>query len=117
MTGEIVHHDDVAWAEGRDDTLLDIGAEADPIDGAVEHTGRSDLVDTQGGNEGRRLPMAPRHTGDEALTAWAAAIAARHVGGRTRFVQQDQAFRAQVSLSGTPLLARLGDIRSILLGG
>jgi hypothetical protein len=71
--------------------LLDIGAEADPIDRAVEHAGGSDLINSQGGNEGRGLPMAPRHTGNQSLTARATAIAARHVGRRTRFVDENQA--------------------------
>jgi hypothetical protein len=67
MAGEIVHHDDVARAKRRNQTLLHVGAEARAIDGAVEDTWRGDLVEPQGGNERGRLPMAPWHAGDEAL--------------------------------------------------
>ena len=117
VAGEIVHHDDVAGAERWNQTLLHIGAEARAIDRAVEHTWRGDLVDPQGRNERRRLPMAPWHAGDEALAPRAAAITTCHVGRRTRFVDEDQAFRVQLALAGTPFFAGCGDIRSILLGG
>jgi hypothetical protein len=61
--------------------------------------------------------MSSRHTGDEALTARTAAIAARHISGCAGFVDEDQAFRVQVGLARAPLIASLGDIRSILLSG
>jgi hypothetical protein len=50
------------------------------------------------------------------LTARTTTIAARRVGRRTRFVDEDQAFRVQVGLARMPPLASLGDIRPILLG-
>src|SRR5947209_18203792 len=61
--------------------------------------------------------MSPWHGRHEPLTARTAAIAARHVGRRTGFVDEDQTFRVQVRLAGTPLIASLGDIRPFLFGG
>lgn len=67
-------------AQGRDETLLDGGAEAVTVHWPIEHTGRSDQIDPQGGEECRRLPIPPRDAGDQAVTTRAAAITARHVG-------------------------------------
>jgi hypothetical protein len=36
---EVVHHHDIAWAQGRRERLLDIGKEARAVDRAVEDTG------------------------------------------------------------------------------
>ena len=86
------------------------------IDGAIEYTWRGDLVDPQGCKECGRLPMAPWHARDESLAPRAAAITTYHIGRRARFVDEDQAFRGQLALAGTPFVAGCGDIRSILLG-
>jgi hypothetical protein len=110
VAGEIVHHDDIALAQDRDHELLDIGAKARPIHWSVEHTRRGDLPDTQRGDECRGLPVSPRHAGHQALTARAAAIAARHVGRCAGLVDEDQAFRVQLALARTPLITRLGNI-------
>lgn len=117
VAGEIVDHDDVVLAQGRDDALLDVGAEAVTVHRPIEHTGCGDAIDPQGRDECRRLPMPPRNAGDEALATRAAAITARHVGRRTRFVDENQPFRVQVGLACAPLLTCRGDIRPILLGG
>ena len=50
------------------------------------------------------------------LPARAAAVAARHVGRRTCFVDEHQALRVQAALARTPLIAGLSHIRRILLG-
>ena len=55
--------------------------------------------------------MSPRYAADQALAARAATIAARHVGCRTGFVDEDQTFRVQVRLARTPLIAGLGNIQ------
>ena len=113
---KIVHNDDVAWAERWDKTLLHVGEEARAIDWTVEHTGCGDLVDPQGRDECGRLPMTPRHAGEEALATRAAPIAARHIGRRARLVDEDQALRAQLALACAPFVACRRDIRPILLG-
>jgi len=58
VTGEIVHHNDIALAQDQDHELLDIGAKARPIHRPVEHTRRGNLADTQRRDECRGLPSA-----------------------------------------------------------
>ncbi len=48
VAAEIVHDDDVAGLERRDEELLDIGAEALAVDRPVEDAGRIDPVAAQG---------------------------------------------------------------------
>ena len=117
MACQIVHDDDVARAQGGDHELLDVGAEAVAIHRTVQCTGCADLTEPQGGDEGRGLPMAPRHAGNQALAARAASVTPRHVGRSARFVDEDQAFWVQFGLAGMPLRAGRGDIRPILFGG
>ena len=87
-----VHHDDIALAQDRDHKLLDVGAKARAIHRSIEHTRRGDLPDAQRGDECCGLPVSARHTGYQALTARAAAIAARHVGCGASYVDENQAF-------------------------
>ena len=56
--GEVVHDDDVARGQGRDQGLLDPGKEACAVDRAIENAGRGDPVVTPGGNERGCLPVA-----------------------------------------------------------
>jgi hypothetical protein len=116
VAGEIVHHDDVALLQRWDDGLLDIGKEAFAVDRAVEHTRCGDFVGAQSRHECYRFPMAPGHVGHEALAARATAITSRHIGRRTGFVDEDQAFRVQVGLAGMPRMASRGDIWPLLFG-
>ena len=60
--------------------------------------------------------MAPGHVGHEALAARATAITSHHIGRRTGFVDEDQAFRVQVGLAGMPRMASRGDIWPLLFG-
>jgi len=116
VTGEIVQHDDLAWSQGRNEALLDIGPKAVSIHRAVQYTRSRHPIDAQSGDEGRCLPMAPGNAGHETLPARAAPIATCHVGGRPRFVEEDQVFRVQLGLLGAPFLAPLRNIGPILLG-
>jgi hypothetical protein len=59
--------------------------------------------------------MAVRHWPVQALAAWAAAVAAGHVGGSPGLIDEDQLRRVQGTLPGPPSGAPLGDIRSVLL--
>src|ERR1700722_20228677 len=65
---EIAEYHSVARLEGRDEELLDIGAEAFAVDRAVEQAGRIDAVIAESGKERRGLPLALRDLVDEALS-------------------------------------------------
>lgn len=47
MAAEIVHDDDVAWLEHRDQLLLDIGAKTLAVNRSVEDTGGCKLIVSQ----------------------------------------------------------------------
>jgi hypothetical protein len=65
---EIVEDHSVARLEGRREELLDIGAEAFAVNGAVEQAGGVDAVIAKSGKESRGLPLAMRNLVDEALS-------------------------------------------------
>ena len=65
---EVVEDHSVARLEGRDEELLDIGAEAFAIDGPVEQARRIDAVIAKSGKERRGFPLALRDLVDEALS-------------------------------------------------
>jgi hypothetical protein len=114
---EVVEDDDVAWLEGGDEELLDIGAKALAVDRAVEQAGRVEAVVAQRGEEGRGFPMAVRNLGDQALAARRPAVAARHVGLGPGLVDEDQARRIDAALTGAPARAMAAYVRARLLAG
>ena len=70
VTAEIVHDDDVAGAQRRQEHPFDIGGEAFAIDRAVDEPGGFDAVVAQGGQEGHGLPAAVRNLGFEPRACW-----------------------------------------------
>ncbi len=67
VRAEIVEDDDVAWFEGRNQELLDVGEKALAVDGSVEQAGRLDAIVAQGGEESRGLPVPVRDLVDQPL--------------------------------------------------
>ena len=102
MRPKIVHDDDIAGLECRDEDLFDIGQEGLAIDGAIQHEGRGDRVMAERGQKRQCLPMAVRDFGDERL---AAAAPATRVG----WINPGLVF--------FPAQAAPGDVGAILLGG
>ena len=60
VAAEVVHDDDVAGLERRDEHRLDVSAEALAIDCAVEEPWGVDAVMAKRGEEGGGLPTAVR---------------------------------------------------------
>ena len=114
---QIVHHDDIALAQGRGEKMFDIGQKARAVHRPVEDARRGDLIATQGADEGRRHPMAERRGGFQAEPARGAAIKPDHIRLCAGFINEDKPFRVQIGLAVAPFLARLGDIGAVLLGG
>ena len=117
MTSEVVHDDNVAWREDREENLLDISAEACAIDRSVDDARRGEPVATQRRQEREGSPSPEGRFGDEALAFGASAMGARHVGLRPSFVDEDKPPRVNCSLARLPLLPPPGDVRPVLLGG
>ena len=115
--GDVVHHDDVAGPEGGRQNLLDVVAEDDAGQRAVEDVGGRDAVQAEPGDQGRGFPVAVGHRVDQALAPRAAAVGARQRRGRRRLVEEDQALGIERRLPDDGAVARLGDVRPPLLGG
>src|SRR5919206_2245323 len=92
------------------------GAETLAVEGTVEHIGHTDPGRAQAGNKRGQLPMTMRDTGLQPQTARTSAIAPRHVGGRPRLVDEDQAIGIERWLAADEHTPGLGYIRAVLLG-
>jgi hypothetical protein len=73
VRAQIVHDDDIARLQGRDQFGFHIGPEALAVDRAIEDPGRFNPVMTQGSDEGLGLPMAVRNDGLDPLATLAPA--------------------------------------------
>ena len=76
MRGEVVGDDDVAWREGRDQELLDIGEKAIAVHCAIDDAGRGQPRDAQARDKRARLPPRQRRMIGHAIAARAPAIPA-----------------------------------------
>ena len=111
VTAEIVHHHQIARFEGRNENLIDVGAEDDAIDRPVDDAGRGEPVAAQ-----RRQEGAERRFGDQTLAFGAPPVRARHVRLRPSLVDEDQPGRIDGRLTRLPLPTPAGDVRPILFG-
>ena len=112
---EIVEDHSVARLEGRDEELLDIGAEAFAVDRAVEQAGRIDAVVAQERRGTSRSSTALRDLVDEALSLRRPAAKPGHVGLGPRLVDEDQTPGIDAALIGSPARAMAAYVRTILL--
>src|SRR5262249_28744026 len=117
VTAQIVHDDDIAGAEGRDQELLNIGAKAGAVDWSVDDAGRGDAVVAQRRQEGQCPPAALRYLGDQASAATAAPMAAGHVGLGPGLVDEHQALGVKPALIRLPPAPAASDFGAILLAG
>ena len=117
MGTEIVHDDDVAGTQGRDQELLDIGGEGLAVDRTVDHAGRGYGVVAQGGKEGAGRPVSVWHRSDQTLAPWSAAVGSCHVRLHPGLVDEDEPIQGQVRLGLPPGRAGRGDVGPILLFG
>ncbi len=117
VAAEVVHDDDIAGRERRDEELGDIGGKAFTVDRPVEHARRIDPVVAKCCKEGERLPFAERSVRDECAAARRPAPDRRHVGLGPGFVDEDQTSRIKSALILLPLRTPPGHRRSRLLLG
>ena len=115
MGAEIVEDHDVAWLEGRDKKLLDIGAKALAVDGTVEQAGRVNPIVAKSGEERRGLPASLRDLVDEALSLRRPAAKPCHVGFRPGLIDEDQTPGVNEPLIGSPARAMAAYVLAILL--
>ena len=116
MTAEIVHDDNVARLERRDEELLDIGLEAFAVDGPIKNARGIDPVVPQGGNECKRSPMPMRRVPAQALPSRSPAVGADHIGLGPGFVDEDEAVGINLSLMPFPACPSARDVGPVLFG-
>ena len=86
---EVVEHDDVASMQRRHQHLLDVGQEAQIIDGAVEHGRRTQTVRPQPHDDGVGLPVPAGRVIVDALAPQTPTIAAEQVRRDAAFIEKD----------------------------
>jgi hypothetical protein len=117
VAGEVVHDDDVAVPELRNEDAFDLGLEGVSVDRTREHEGREHTAQAQCGDDGGGLPVAMRDADPQALSPRGAAMGSRHVGLRPGLVDEDQPLGIEVGLGVKPGLPVFQDIGTILLAG
>ena len=117
VAAEIVQDDEVASREGREQAVFHIGQEAGTVDRAIEDTGSSKAVVTEGRYEGQSLPMAMWPLGDQPLATRTAAVAAGHIGLRPCLINEHEPVGITLALRALPACAPPRYIRPLLLGG
>ena len=102
VAAQIVHDHDVAGLQGRQQLLLDIGAEAFTVDRAIEDAWRGEPVAAQRTEEGQGSPMAVRGKAAQALAPRTPAAQRCHVGLDPCLVDEDQTRRIEATLPRPP---------------
>jgi hypothetical protein len=112
---QVVHDDHVAGAQFGHQHLGDIGFETVAIDRPVEHyrcdhAGHAEPRDQRGG-----FSVAVGEAHPQPLALRATAMAAGHVGGSPRLINEHEAFRFQIDLPREPVMPLPQDIGTVLL--
>ena len=98
VAAEIIHDDDVAGLEDRNELLLDIGPEAFAVDWAVEDARGRELIAAQGAEEGQRPPVAMRRETAHPTALGPPSAQRRHAGLDPGLVDEDQTPRVETGL-------------------
>jgi hypothetical protein len=117
MGRQIVHDDDIAGLERRDEQLLHIGKEGNAVHGAVEHHGGGHAREPECADEGGGLPVSVRNRGAASGAAWRTAIAPGHLGRGAGLIDEDQSLGIEIGLRLEPGLPSTRDVRPLLLAG
>ena len=117
VAAEIVQDDDIADRQSGEEALFHIGEEAGAVDRAIEDTRGGKAVTPEGRHEGQGLPMTIGARGGQPLAAWAAAVAAGHIGLGPRLINEHQPVGIKLALGALPTSPTPRDVRALLLGG
>lgn len=117
MTAEVVHDDDVARLEERNELLFDIGTEAFAVDRTVKDAGGHELIAAQGSEEGQCPPVSMRREATHAHALRSPAAQWGHAGLDPRLVDEDQTRRIKVELPRAPAPSPARDVGAGLLKG
>src|SRR5215208_5899994 len=117
MNIDVVHHDGIAAPERGGEALFDIGQEHLSRHGAFEHHRSDDLVVTQAGHEGDRLPLSKWGAPDQFDASRTPSPKPHHVGSDCSLVDEYQSGGIKHALLPDPAPPRPGDVRALLFGG
>jgi len=117
VRSKVVHDDDVSRLQCRRQLGFHIDLKSQPVHGLIEHPWCRQAVALEAGNEGLGVPVAEGRVHFQALAPQSPAAQARHLGGRSGFIQEDKPVGLQFHAwlaQAHPLLALLADIRTFL---
>lgn len=115
VASKIVHDNDLARFQRRDQTVLDPGEEHLAIDRAIEEAGSLYPIVAKRRDKGHGPPSAKGRLSNDALAARPPSTKRGHIGLRPSFVDEDQALGINPPLILPPLLTPALDVFSILL--
>lgn len=115
VSRQIVDDDDAVWPHFRDQAFLKPLPEDHPGHGAREQLRGQDAVMRQARDEGGCHPVTVRSLGEQLLTLWAPAMAARHRRVRAGLIDKHQRCEVELGLSRPPERACKRDVGAILL--
>lgn len=96
-------------------TESDVGLEPVAVDRAIEYHRCDHAAHAQASDQRRGLAVTMREAHPQALALVATAVAAGHVGGGPRLVDEDQALGLQIELAIEPASSLAQDVGAILL--
>ena len=117
VSGEVVHHDDVSRSQVGYEHLANVLGENVAVHGAVDGEGRSDAIGTQSQDGSDCFPVPEWHPTHQSRAALGTTAQPRHLGGSASLIEEDELVRIAGRLPRDPILARLGDVRPLLLCG
>lgn len=116
VTRQVVHDDNVAGRQRRDQDLLDVGEEAHAIDRPIEDGWCRQARDAQRGEKRRRLPAAVRRLVGHTRPVEAAAVAPHAIGSYSTFIEKHETRGIERGGGRLPGGAGERDISAIVFG-
>lgn len=115
--GQIVHDNDVAWAQGWRQHLLDPGEEALSVHRPVQKHRCNKARERESADKSDGFPMTVRNGGAATLALWRPATKACHLRRKAALIDKDKVFGVKTVLALDPILARGLYISTLLLAG
>ena len=114
---EVVHDDDIAGLERRNELRLDVEEKRLRVDRPVQHPGGLDPVVSECADERHRVPVACGCIAFQSLALRSPASERCHVRLGPCFVDEDEAGRVDTGLPLFPALTMPRNVRALLLVG
>ena len=114
VSRQVVHDDRVAFAQERDQHLLDVDTKGFTVHRPIENERGDQTGAAKARGEGGCLPVPPRNLSNQASAPWASAAQAHHLGVGAGFVDEDQFVGIETRLVGLPVFPTLSHVGSVL---